>query len=422
MSQRADWMHDRTITIRLPRLHEAQREIVGDGLDKPPRFRVVICGRRFGKSKLAVAEIARLALTTGKPYGYFAPTYRYLAPMWRAFKQTLAPAIRFKNENERTLELYGGGVIECWSLDNPDAARGRAYAGIVIDEAALVREGDYVWQATLRPTLVDYQGWALFISTPRGRNYLYQLYQLGVDPEQREWLSFRYPTAANPYVPQREIEAARELLPDRLFRQEFLAEWLDDEASVFRGVAAAAKGRTLTRDDLPASAQFVMGIDWARKEDYTVISVVDSISKQQVYMDRFNNVSWTQQVKRVSEIAKAYQVVRIVHDATGVGDALGTLLAQAELPCTAEGLQITAQNKGELIESLAVAIERGELKLLDNPYQTSELQAFEMDRLPSGRYRYGAPSGMHDDTVMALALAWYACRRRATGSWMLLDW
>lgn len=413
----------KAITIRLPRLHEAQREIVGDGLDKPPRFRVVICGRRFGKSKLAVAEIARLALTTGKPYAYFAPTYRYLAPMWRAFKQTLAPAIRLKNENERTLELIGGGVIECWSLDNPDAARGRAYAGIVIDEAALVKDGDYVWQATLRPTLVDHQGWALFISTPRGRNYLYQLYRLGVDPEQTDWAAFRYPTSANPYVPEGEIEAAREALPERLFRQEFLAEWLDDEASVFRNVDAAAVLEAAHPRDLPADAQCIMGVDWARKEDYTVATVLDSHNRRQVFMDRFNRIAWTQQVKRIVEIAKAYNVKRLLYDATGVGDAVSALLGQqTDLPCATEGIQITAQNKASMIESLAIAIERGELKLLKNPYQLSELKAFEMDRLPSGRYRYGAPSGMHDDTVMALAIAWQGCYKRSSGNWLLLDW
>lgn len=410
------------IIIRVPRLHNAQREIVGSGLGSAPRFRVVICGRRFGKSQLAVHEIALLALKSGKPYGYFAPTYRYLTPMWKQFKRILSPVTTSKNENEHTLELIGGGSIECWSLENQDASRGRSYAGIVIDEAAMVREGGYIWEATLRPTLLDYSGWALFISTPRGRGYLYELYQMGVDPLNTEWGAYRYPTVSNPYIRADEIEAARQLLPDRLFRQEFLAEWIDDSGGVFRNVDGAATGGVISREAAGSDARFVMGVDLARKEDFTVICVIDITNRRQVYMERFNQMAWTHQVELIRRAAEAYKIERLVYDATGVGDAVGEMLAAVKLPCGIDGIQFTAQSKGEIIENLAVAIEKNELVLLDDPYQTSELKSYEMDKLPSGRYRYGAPSGMHDDTVIALALAWHGCRRRNFGEWRILDW
>ena len=122
-----------TVQLTLPTPHPAQATIITEA----KRFNVLSCGRRFGKTTLGMDRLIHPALR-GKPVAWFSPTYRLLSDAWRSLQSTLHPITVRKNESEHRMELRGGGVVEAWSLDNADAGRGRAYAAIVIDEAALV--------------------------------------------------------------------------------------------------------------------------------------------------------------------------------------------------------------------------------------------------------------------------------------------
>lgn len=145
----------------------------------------------------------------GKPVAWFGPNYRLLADVWRQLQTILEPAIARANQQERRLELHGGGVIEMWSLDSPDAGRGRAYALVVIDEAAMVANLEQAWQQGIRPTLTDLLGQAWFLSTPKGMSYFKRLFDRGQDRGSKDWASWQMPTANNPYIRPEEIEAAR---------------------------------------------------------------------------------------------------------------------------------------------------------------------------------------------------------------------
>jgi hypothetical protein len=158
----------------------------------------------------------------GKPVAWFSPTYRLLSDAWRSMQSTLHAVTARKNEAEHRLELRGGGVVEAWSLDNPDAGRGRAYAAIVIDEAALVANLERAWQESIRPMLTDYRGDAWFLSTPKGTaNYFHTLHQKGHGSLKGEWRSWQRPTSDNPLIDATEIAAAREDLSDLAFAQEY---------------------------------------------------------------------------------------------------------------------------------------------------------------------------------------------------------
>ncbi len=407
------------ITIRLPKLHDAQREIVGEGLHTAPRYRIVLCGRRFGKTTLALSELPKQALrNNGRSYAYLAPTYKYLTPVWDQLCRTLAPVVVRKLENQHRLVLINGSTIECWSLDNEDAARGRGYAGVIIDEPALVKRLEDAWIA-IRPTLSKDRGWILFTGTPSGRGFFYELYLRGLS--EPNWRSYHYPTSANPYITPEEIEEARLMMPERLFRQEYLAEWIDDAGGVFRGVQKISVLHPRPHSSAP-DHRYIAGVDLARKEDFTVVSVFDADTREQVYLERFNQLSWNVQVGRLARIAADYQLETIAYDATGVGDAVGELISNQLLSTRVLPVLFSANTKGEMLENLAVAIERGELKLLDDVQQRTELQAYQMDKLPSGRYRYSAPSGFYDDCVSALALAWHVMRPSSFHDFVILEW
>lgn len=380
----------------MPRPHPKQSSVI----EQARRFNVVACGRRWGKTALGMRLLVKRALR-GYPVAWFAPVYKQLAPVWRDVTDILAPVTVRCNQQERRIELLGGGVVDMWSLDSADTVRGRAYSLVVIDEAAQVPNLEDAWQQVIRPTLTDYAGEAWFLSTPKGLNYFYVLWQLGQDPEQPEWQSWQFPTSTNPHMPPSEITAAEHDQPEQVFAQEYLAQFLEDGAGVFRRVLEACTSEPQSRQE---GHTYVFGVDWAKHNDFTVISALDATTKQQVYLDRFNQIDYAVQVGRLKALYDRYRPRAIIAERNSIGEPLVEHLQRQRMPVIA--WVATNATKAAVIEALALAFERGEIKILPDPVQKGELLAFTSERLPSGLIRYAAPEGMHDDTVMALALAW----------------
>lgn len=212
----------------LPRPHINQVAI----LQKAKRYNVLACGRRFGKSQLGVILNGDKE-TLKYPVGWFAPQYKDTTEIWRDVSSIFAPITVRKSAQDYRLELVTGGVIEFWSLDNPDAGRGRKYKRVLFDEAAKARNLQEAWEQAVRPTLTDYKGDAWFFSTPKGFNYFYEMFRRE-DSEPELWQSVQMPTSMNPYIDPSEIEAARRELPALIFRQEFLAEFVQLHGAMFR--------------------------------------------------------------------------------------------------------------------------------------------------------------------------------------------
>jgi hypothetical protein len=391
-------MRTNQIELVLPKLHTAQYAIKHSAA----RYHVICAGRRMGKSTLGLDAVINVALS-GKPAAWFSPTYKMLADVWRDAKRLLQPVTLRVNEQEKRIELLTRGVIDFWSLDNPDAARGRKYALAVIDEAAMVPALAEAWQEAIRPTLTDYQGGAWFLSTPKGRNFFWQLWQRGMDDAKGEWQSWQMPTSANPFIAESEIAAAKDELPERVFQQEYLAQFLEDSGSVFRGVREVCTASRAA----PYAGVFRMGVDWGQSNDFTVLSVLDVDKRRQVDRDRFNKVDWALQRGRIIAMQERWKCDRILAEKNSIGGPNIEELRRAGLPVLA--FDTTATTKGPLIESLVLAIEKREITLLNEPNLIGELEAYERTvSKDTGRSKYSAPEGMHDDEVISVALAWKA--------------
>ena len=387
------------IQLALPALHPAQLQVVQEA----KRFNVVCCGRRWGKTVLGMDRVIRRALE-GKPAAWFAPNYRLLADVFRELSATLRPIITRTNQQEWRIELCGGGVIEMWSLDSPDSGRGRAYAVAVVDECAMVPDLEEAWQQTIRPMLTDYQGEAWFLSTPKGIDYFKLLFDRGQDPELLEWASSQMPTARNPRIAAGEIESARLDLSEGSFNQEYLALFVNWEGSVFRRIGEAATAPLRTQPE--AGHHYAVGCDWGRSNDYTVFIVLDITARAVVAIERSKGIDYTLQSKRLLALSQRWQPQQIIAEQNSVGQPIIEQLIR-------DGLRIdpfttTNASKAQVIDSLALAFERGDIRIPNDPVLIGELVAYQAERLPSGLSRYGAPSGQHDDTVMALAMAWSA--------------
>jgi len=248
----------------------------------------------------------------------------------------------------------------------------------------------------------------MFISTPKGRNWFWRLYQRGQDANESAWASWQRPTSENPYIDLLEIEQAARDLPERIFQQEYLAEFMDDAGGVFRRVMAAA---TLDEQPYNAAHEYIIGVDWGKQNDFTVLSVIDTNTRQQVYMDRFNQIDYRIQRERLMALVERYHPRVVVAESNSMGEPIIDELRHEELPM--RSFVTTSASKAQIIEGLALAFETGAISILNDPTQIGELQAYEMTRLPSGGLRYHHPDGMHDDSVMALAIAWDAASTKA---------
>jgi hypothetical protein len=387
------------VIIRLPRHHSAQSQLDREA----SRFNVVNCGRRFGKTKYLLRRACMAALQ-GKSYGWFAPNYKYLLGPMKEIVSILSPVTSSKNLTDKRIELKTGGVIDFWTCDDPDAGRSRAYHEVAVDEAAMVKDLQEMWGMAIRPTLADHSGGAWFASTPKGMGDFYELWAKGQAVEEPEWKSWTMPTSANPYIDAGEIENARRGLPERIFGQEYLASFIEESGGVFRGVSAVIDP---SNTGAGAKGPFSMGVDLARVEDFTVITVLDSAGRQ-VYHDRFNQISWERMIAAVQSAAGMFPECTVTVDATGVGDPVYERI-RAVVP-RAVPFKFTSQSKEAVIDNLAMQIEQGQLSLMDIPIQTAELMAYAYEVTAARNIRMNAPSGKHDDCVIALALAAWGMR------------
>ncbi len=391
-----------TLTIQLPKPHEGQARVIREAR----RFNVTACGRRFGKSTLGIDRCVTPDVLP-YPVGWFSPTYKMLLEVWREAVRVLKPVAARTSASDHRIENIAGGVLEFWSLDNPDVARGRKYKRIIVDEAAMVVNLMDAWQYVLRPTLVDYAGDAWFLSTPKGRDGFWQMWQWGQDPLQAEWASWQMPSNVNPRIAQSELDAMRDTMPEQAYQQEILALFLQDGLSVFRGITEAA---TAERQDGPrGGAMYIAGVDWALSNDFTVLTIVDATNRAIAYLDRFNGVDYSLQRQRIAAACDRFGVASVIAEENAMGKPNNDELRRMGLPV--RDFTTTNASKAELIERLASDFERGNIKILNDPTLIAELQSFGAERLPGGMTRYSAPSGGHDDLVMSLALAWHGAMK-----------
>ncbi len=370
-------------------LHPGQKEV----MTSSARFKVLACGRRWGKSKLAAFCSLVEALRGGVSW-WVAPSFPIASIGWRTIKKMskAIPDIEAR-EGERSISFPGGGWLQIKSADNVDSLRGEGLNFVVMDEAAFMRQE--AWTEAIRPALADKQGRALFCSTPNGANWFHDVYNETSD----DWQSWRFKTTDNPYIPESEVDAAKKSLPERIFDQEFMAEFLTDGQGVFRNYTKCVKGSF----ESPASGEsYVMSVDLARTVDYTVITVWSQSRSHMVHLDRFNQVDWAIQQRRIIETAKRYNNAFIIVDATGVGDPITQSLQRSGL--SVQGVKITAQLKRQMIESLMLQLENEEISFPDNPELLHELSVYTAEQSVMG-VKYNAPSGQHDDIVIAMALA-----------------
>ena len=402
----------KTATLSLPKPHSAgQQEMLdhqGHG--------VAFCGRRYGKTEIAVIKLIIGAMTRPGLYWWVGLSWRsasmkrawrllkmFCTAAWRAVGESADKRIR---ESDKELTFPGGGVIWLRTAEKPDSLAGEGIMGVVLDEFSLMPE--VVWTEYVAATLLDYGGWALFIGVPKGLNWASRLWMKA--KTRSNWKAWQFTSYDNPTLDKAAIDEMAAGLPERLRKQEIFAEVIDDAGAVFRRVAELA---TATPQDAPIAGHvYSMGVDWGRVNDATVFTVIDATLKHAVYQDRMTGTDYETQVMRLKALHAKFRPSKTVGEANAMGGPLLERLQKDGVPITA--FTTTNSTKQLIIDALTMAYEQEAIRTIADEELITELQVFETERLPSGLIRYGAPAGFHDDCVISLALAWHAANNRQT--------
>ena len=393
--------------------HPGQREI----LDSDARFRIIGCGRRWGKTEMSAHEAFRRLGEPETLVWWVAPTYDIADIGFDAVDDVIPAAFR-EGEPKRTkpkaIELVNGSRISFRSADREDSLRGEGIDLLILDEAAMI--ADRAWQKELRPTLSDTLGDMVAISTPKGRNWFFEWFERGNSEDDPDVESWQSPTGDNPHIPPEEIDAAKRELPSHVFEQEYLAEFKDESGGVFTHLDERIFTAEYDLDDFAGEGPYAHGWDLARHQDYLVGIVVDSQGRV-VHFERTQNESWPQIQNRIESAAAEYDGI-VAIDASRDNKIVADL---ADAGLAIEPVKFSPKRKRELIEDLIARVEAGELTAPEIPQLHHEMGVFEYEVKPSGTVRYDAPEGFHDDTVDALALASsqldrLGARRRRTDS------
>jgi hypothetical protein len=375
--------------------------------------RILVAGVRTGKSIAAAYEAVAAALEPCKrSIGWcVAPTLDLADKVFREIVIIAAEHLKHRivelkqHEKKLVLRNLGGGIseIRAKTADNPTSLLGEGLSWLIMDECARMRAP--IWHSFLSQRLIDKDGWALLISTPRGRGWLWEMWkrgQPGGDPDYESWVM---PSWTNPHLKRELIEAERERLPDAVFRQEYGAEWVEGAGAVFRHVREAATGEW---QEPKADEEYFAGLDLAKVHDWTVLTIMNK-RREVVFVDRFNRLDWGLQIQRIRAATERYNDAWTLVDSTGAGEPVYEALLAAGV--RAEGYPFTARSKNDLVNNLAMLFERREIVVPRYelcPTLVDEAEAFEYSVSDQGNVRTGAPGGLHDDHVASLGLAAWA--------------
>lgn len=406
--------------IEPPAPHSKKQEFLFSCLSIPGIREIwCCCGTKFGKTVSgAVSQINKaVSCRPGSVHRWVAPIYSQTAPALDYFKRILPPEpYRKVNKADNSIILPASETrFEFWHSQKPESLEGAAIQSYVFDEAA--RQPSAI-RYSARTTTTRTKGPMLFISYPYGKkNWFWDGCQEARDhmawslkrelPFEKIFVHAR--TVDNPFIDQAVIEQAKKDLPDRLYRQYYLAE-ATEEGSIFSpGPCVYGPKLDLSGERqswfAPAceKSDVVIGVDWAKTIDYTVMTAADLQTRKIIAFERFHKQPYTAQIKRLASFAKRFKSIEmIIHDKTGVGQAIDDQLCYINQPF--HGVTFTNQLKNELITNLMTAMEHQQIFIPNWLEAIKELDEYELNISSSGLPIYGAPKGKHDDIVMSISL------------------
>lgn len=386
--------------------HNAQKVIIDKILKKPnKKYHILSLGRQFGKTMLGINLMLKWALEDNNS------SCMWVSPIFSQARKVFDEMVNYLGETNLTLstnksDLYikfiNGSIITFKSGERPDGLRGYTLDYLIMDEAAFMKEE--VWSEVLKAATLVKGKKILFLSTPKGKNWFYNLYQLAMFDSNDGQYDCSYGTSFdNPLINPDELWESKKTLPEHIFNQEIMAQFLDNGGEVFTNIDNYCKLQAFA--SYSPQQKYYAGLDLAKQNDYTVLTILNQ-NGEVVEIFRTNKSTYDLIINDVLTIVKKYKPQLLV-EVNGVGDPLFERI-QKTYPA-AKPFVTTQDNKANIIEELIISLNEGKLtlpsKTLFEPLY-NELNIFTFTYSPATRkLRYGAPTGFHDDCVMSLAFA-----------------
>lgn len=382
------------LEINLPRPHINQQKV----LASKAKYKAICAGRQFGKSLLCLV-VAIQYMLEGKKVAYICPTF---TPLGEEFYQELLKyipqrLIKKSNASSYHIQLINGGSIRFFSGESLSRFRGITKISLlVVDEMAHIPNITKEWGLSILPVLLKADGDIIAISTPRGRELFYSLYQKGQDKIEG-WESWHFSTYDNPKLTRKAIENLKNNLTEFQYQQEMLAlPAANTDSPISSDII-----HNNTISELPNNPVVIYGCDVAKYKDYSVITGLD-VDKNVVYYQRFQK-NWEDTKNIIKEIANRDTTIPVYVDSTGVGDVI---VEQLQLDTSnIYGFKFTTESKPKIIHQLIKDIEQNKIKYPE-PI-ASELYTLEYKYTSTGHIQYAARQSYYDDSVMSLAIANY---------------
>ena len=383
--------------------HAKQREVINGILESGAKYHVAAIGRQFGKSLMGM-NLALYWMINHRPCKvlWVSPVYSQASKVHKELYAAIAQSGLVKNNNfsANELELRNGSTIIFRSAERYDNIRGLTCDYGIIDESAFMK--DDAWQEAIRPVFAVRGKKVLFISTPKGKNWFHNLYQLGNSPDYPNYVSYAGSSYDTPYIELEEIEDAKKTIAPNIFKQEYLAQFIDSGGEVFSDI-----DRNTFPTYTPANGKVYCGIDLGKQEDYTVATFIDQQGKV-IHIYRNNKQEWTTMIREILVLVRKYHATVMV-EVNSIGDVIYEQLKRQWQDT--HPFVTSSKTKNEIIEGLILDFNNAEVNIPSKelfPPLYSELSVFTYEYNPKTRnIRYGHPVGLHDDTVISLAIANY---------------
>jgi len=391
--------------------HPAQREIINGILNGPQKFHIVSVGRQFGKSLMGQNLALYWAINNGPcKILWVSPVYSQSNKVLKELLSAIRDSglIKTANLSENSILLKNGSEILFRSAERYDTIRGLTCDYGILDECAFIKTE--AWDTAIRPVFAVRGKKVLFISTPKGKNFFYDLFQLGCSADRKDrYASYTGASADSPYMDPLEISDAQRTLPPAIFAQEYLAKFNDSGGEVFVDL----DHHTLTQWP-KANGRVYCGIDLGRAEDWTVATFMDSTGQVlEIYRQR--QVQWTTMTSEILTLLKKWNATAMV-EVNSIGDVIYEQLKDGWRDT--HPFTTTGKSKPEIIEGLILDFSEGRIKIPHPdlfPHLYHELGLFSYSYNPKSRsVKYGAPAPHHDDTVMSLAIVNYNRKQNLT--------
>src|SRR3990167_98317 len=374
-----------------------------EALESPCRYKILVLPRRAGKSKTALNEQILQSQRAPGIFYYFLPTHRQAKQVvWDDLVKKHVPMELVDRMNESELAVYykNGSIERFVGCDEPDAHRGINPIGVVFDEYSEMKES--IWTSIIQPVLRENKGTCTFVFTPKGKNHSHRLYKMALD--NKEWFTTLKSIDETKHIEEAEWEQAKASSPQAVIKQEYYCEFLDEAGAFFRRIKENTHGERKTFDP---THKYQIGVDLAKYNDWTVITIIDLYDNEVLEQDRFNQIDWNLQKARIEAAAFRYtsesHKPKIVIDATGLGDPIVDDLNKRNL--NIEPFKFTKRSRQNLLDNLAILLEQDKIKIPNDSGLIDELESMRYEIGPQGNTKLEVPDGVTDDRIMSLAMA-----------------